>query len=221
MLLAALAGSLRQWTGSASVVVDMEGHGREEIVPGFDCSRTVGWFTSIFPVALDLHPNATPEEILRATKERLRGIPHRGLGYGVLRYLADDATRRRMETLPRGQVLLNYLGQSDRAWSNPWLSTARESVGPLRSSANHRPYPLEVSGAVQDGRLVMEWRYSEDAYRRGAIEDLDRQVRKILRGFASHDGRPGPGALSPSDFSAGDMSQTDFDELLTRLNPPA
>ena len=203
------------------MLVDMEGHGREETSAGFDCSRTVGWFTTIFPVALDTPANATFQEILRLVKERVRGIPHRGLGYGVLRYLSDDATRRQLENLPHGQLLFNYLGQFDRAWPSSWLSVARESTGPLHSPQNHRPYLLEVSGGVHEGRLLMEWRYSEQLHRKQTIEHLAQQFMSALCELNSSSERLESSALSPTDFSAAAMSQTDLDELIARFSPPA
>jgi len=220
LLLAALMGTLRDWTGCTSLLVDMEGHGREEIIVGFDSSRTVGWFTTIFPVALNLPANASSTEILRRVKERVRGIPHRGLGYGVLRYLSDDGTKRQVESLPHGQLLFNYLGQSDRTWSSPWLSVARESIGLLNSPENHRPYLIEVSGAVHDSRLLMEWRYSEQLHRRRTIESLAEGFMTFLCGLNSLDQRLESTALSPADFSAATMSQVDLDELFTRFNSP-
>jgi hypothetical protein len=94
VLLAALEGGLAAWLGAGSMVVDFEGHGREEIAAGVDVSRTVGWFTSVYPVRVALSPRATPRTRLIEAKETLRRVPRRGIGYGVLRHLANEPSPR-------------------------------------------------------------------------------------------------------------------------------
>ena len=220
LLLTALAKTLYEWTGSTSLLIDMEGHGREEISPGFDGSRTVGWFTTIFPVVLD-QSNGSLSEVLRRVKEQVRSIPNHGLGYGVLRYLSNDATRRHLESLPRAQLLFNYLGQFDRPWRSPWLSAAPESAGPLRSPGNHRPYLIEVSGAVHEGRLLMEWSYSEHLHRRETVEALGQNFLSFLRALITRSEQPEVSSVSPADFSAARISQEDFSKLFARISRPA
>ncbi|WP_037867572.1 condensation domain-containing protein, partial [Streptomyces sp. NRRL S-1868] len=86
VLLAVLGRVLGCWSGRDRVWVDVEGHGREEAVVGLDVSRTVGWFTSIYPVVLEAGGGDWGRDI-RAVKEMLRGVPDRGIGFGALRYL--------------------------------------------------------------------------------------------------------------------------------------
>ena len=90
VLLTALVDALAQWTNQENLLIYLEGHGREELLEGIDLSRTVGWFTSKFPVVLKRGPSAHPGESLKAVKEQLRQIPNRGMGFGVLRYLNRD-----------------------------------------------------------------------------------------------------------------------------------
>ncbi|WNZ58701.1 condensation domain-containing protein [Myxococcus sp. MxC21-1] len=109
-LLTALAQALTAWAGGAVALVDVEGHGREEVLPGVDVSRTVGWFTRVFPALLDLRGTTGPGEALRAVKEGLRAVPSRGMGWGLLRYVARDAA---LAALPMAEVGFNHLGQLD------------------------------------------------------------------------------------------------------------
>ncbi len=93
--------------------MDLEGHGREDLFEGVDLSRTAGWFTTIYPVVLRLDAGVGPGEALKAIKEQLRGVPHRGIGYGLLRYLRGGEASERLATLPAAEVSFNYLGQLD------------------------------------------------------------------------------------------------------------
>ena len=133
VLLTALAQAFACWTGQRSLYLDLEGHGREDVLPGIDIPRTVGWFTSLFPVRLELGPVQHVGEELKAVKEELRRLPHRGMSYGVLRYLSDNpAIRQALEALPPAEISFNYLGQIDRsALENApvGLDAAPESFG--------------------------------------------------------------------------------------------
>ena len=86
ILLAALGSALSRWTGSPLVHITLEGHGREELFDDVDLSRTVGWFTTTFPIRLDLRETNDPGDLIKSVKEQLRRVPNRGIGYGLLRY---------------------------------------------------------------------------------------------------------------------------------------
>src|SRR6185369_16586321 len=135
ILLCALALTLGRWTGNQRVLVDLEGHGREELGGGFDLSRTVGWFTTVFPVLLDLGTVADELEALKIVKDQLRAIPARGIGYGLLRYLSrDESIGERLRTMPQAEVSFNYLGHLDHTFdSSSTFLLVNEPVGPARS----------------------------------------------------------------------------------------
>ncbi|HEX9935717.1 MAG TPA: amino acid adenylation domain-containing protein, partial [Longimicrobium sp.] len=200
-LLAALARVLARWTGGSTVAVELEGHGREELFDGVDLSRTVGWFTSGFPLLLDASP-ADAGALLRETKERLRAVPRRGVGFGALRWLAaDEETRARLAALPSPEVVFNYLGQMGGGGGkgDAWLTGARESAGPNHSPRARRTAPVQVLAAVAGGRLRVSWelpglRYSAAEGERLAAEYLD-----ALREIVAHC-RESAGGYTPSDF---------------------
>jgi amino acid adenylation domain-containing protein len=94
LLLTALAMALGRWTGHDTVGVLLEGHGREEALVGeLDVSRTIGWFTTMFPVRIEVPRSGDLGHAIKATKEHLRGIPHEGASYGMLRWLGDGGRR--------------------------------------------------------------------------------------------------------------------------------
>ena len=163
VLLTALVQVLANWSQSTSVLIDLEGHGREEILPDVDLSRTVGWFTTIFPVLLKLVATENLGETLKSIKEQLRGVPNRGIGYGLLRYLSGDAEiTSQLSSLPQAEVSFNYLGQFD--WGkqkNSLFKLATESIGPEHNLEGHRRHLLDINGIVVEGQLQLDWTYSD------------------------------------------------------------
>ncbi len=183
-LLSALARALAGWTGSPLLRVDLEGHGREPMfgdVDDLDVSRTVGWFTSMYPVVLDAG-DAGPGEALVSARERLRAVPGRGIGYGLSRHL--------LEAAPAAEILFNYLGQVDAAsGENSLFRASGASAGPSRSPRAHRSHLLEIVGMVAGGRLRISLSYGARTHRRetaeglaatyaGALRELIRQARE-------------------------------------------
>ncbi|HEX8922153.1 MAG TPA: condensation domain-containing protein, partial [Pyrinomonadaceae bacterium] len=188
VLLTALGRALGKWQGEGSVVVDVEGHGREEVVEGIDLSRTVGWFTSIYPLLLRASAQEELSDALKRVKEEVRGIPQRGIGYGVLKYLSEDQeVQRRMNEIPVGEVSFNYLGQFDRVMeSGGLLAAAEESVGPSQGAADKLHHLLSFNGRVTGGQLSMVWSFSENVYRPLTVEKLAESYIEALREIITH-----------------------------------
>ncbi|MFL6332080.1 MAG: condensation domain-containing protein, partial [Pyrinomonadaceae bacterium] len=201
VLLLALGRALGVWAAGGRVLVDVEGHGREEeAVQGVDLSRTVGWFTSLYPMALEVGSGEIGEE-LRALKERLRAVPRGGVGYGVLKYLGGAAARRRMGRLPRAQVSFNYLGQLDGALEREgMLAAAGESLGEPLSPRGRRSHLLGVNALVAGGRLRVSWTYGKRRHRCETIERLAESYVEELRAIIGHCLSEGAGGFTPSDF---------------------
>ena len=136
VLLTALAGALARWTGQRRVRIDLEGHGREEeTVGGADLSRTVGWFTTVYPVVLELPETDEAGAALKAVKEQLRAVPHRGIGYGLLRYLGEGEAATQLGRAADPEIAFNDPGQFDQSVSGEsFFAFANESAGPRRTS---------------------------------------------------------------------------------------
>src|SRR5690606_12871597 len=113
LLLGALLIAVNEMFGGDSLLLDLEGHGREDLDASVDLSRTVGWFTTIFPVLLRMPGDAGSASIIRSVKEEWRAIPNHGFGYGMLRYLGDEAVRTALDAAPRPQLRFNYFGRFD------------------------------------------------------------------------------------------------------------
>jgi non-ribosomal peptide synthase protein (TIGR01720 family) len=183
VLLTALAQTFAHWTGERRLRVDLDRHGRVDLFEDVDLSRTVGWFTTVVPVELNLVGATTPGEALQAVREQLRRIPNAGIGYWLLRCLSGDAeTAARLRALPRAEVNFNYLGQFDQVRPGPLLvRLARESSGPSHSLRSRRMYFLDVTAAILEGQLQVEWSYSEHVHRRATVERLAHGFVEALR----------------------------------------
>ncbi len=207
VLLTALGRVLSNWMGDSTVKFDLEGHGREPLFEDIDLTRTVGWFTTIFPVQLQV-AGEHPGEMLKAVKEQLRQVPNRGLTYGLLRYLTTHPevdNQRLIHAAP--DVAFNYLGQ---------FTEVQElgSSAPARSPASRRPHLIEVSGAVSAGRLSMVWEFSTLHHRRETIERKAAEFMECLSDLIAHCRSPKQVQFTPSDFAQAGISQNELDKLV-------
>jgi non-ribosomal peptide synthase protein (TIGR01720 family) len=211
VLLTALALAFREWTGSDEFYANLEGHGREDIVEGIDLSRTIGWFTSIFPVRLRLD-SISPGPALKSVKEQLRKIPQKGIGYGILRYLAGHSE---LSSEAEPEVVFNYLGQFDRmVQDSQLLSLAPESSGPWHSPLQRRRHALEINSLVIDGQLEVWWTYSERLHKAETIQNLGQSFVSALRSLIAHCQSSNAGGYTPSDFPLSDLNQETLDRFL-------
>ena len=220
VLLTALAQAVTQWTESSTLLVDLEGHGRETIFDDTDLSRTVGWFTSIFPVLLNLERNSQPGEMLKSIKEQLRNIPNRGIGYGILRYLKKDSeTIKKLRALPNAELNFNYLGQFDQMLSptSPFELT-NEDYGPRRSLKGKRRYLLEITGSIVEGKLQLSWVYSKNIHQQTTIELLAQGFIGALENLIDHCQSPNVRGFTPSDFPEAGLSQKELDDLMSEIS---
>ena len=221
LLLTALVQSFAQWTGQSSLLLDLEGHGRENLFEGIDLSRTIGWFTSVFPVRLELKGNeqSQPGEAIKSIKEQIRQIPEKGIGYGILRYLSPDKSQKKqLSSLPSAQVLFNYLGQWEQIVNSPpILKLASESTGLSHSSKGKRLYLIEVNSRVVQGKLEIIWTYSEKFHNRETIEQLGQSYLTALQSLITHCQSPEAGGFTPSDFPEANLNQEDLDNFLSSL----
>ncbi|MGJ4925638.1 non-ribosomal peptide synthase/polyketide synthase [Bradyrhizobium sp. HKCCYLS2038] len=212
LLLSALARALWQWSGRETVLIELEGHGREDIDARLDLSRTVGWFTSAFPLQLAAGAQEAPS-LIKATKEMLRAVPHRGLGYGILRHLGSDAQRAALADLAEPRVGFNYLGQLDDSASEDALfAIASESAGPSRAASSPLRHHLSINARVQAGRLQVSFGFSSRRYRTATVARLADGFVAALDELVTHC-TSGSAGLTPSDVALSQLNQAELDAL--------
>ncbi|AGZ43003.1 non-ribosomal peptide synthetase [Actinoplanes friuliensis] len=217
VLLTGLALALRDWSGGTGALVMLEGHGREEhLVAGADLSRTVGWFTSEYPVRLEVSTE-NPGDALKAVKERLRAVPDNGVGYGLLRYLHPESAP---VLAVRGKPLIgfNYLGRfaagdaAEAAWE-----PAGEGWGGGADDGMPADYPLEINATAEDHpdgtRLTATFTWPRDLLTEAQVDELAGRWRAALRALAAHAADPDAGGHTPSDLTLVELSQDDIDSF--------
>ncbi|MGK7876653.1 MAG: amino acid adenylation domain-containing protein [Xenococcaceae cyanobacterium] len=217
LLLTALVITLNRWTGNSTILIDLEGHGREQLWSDLDLSRTVGWFTSLFPVLLQKPQGNELGVAIKSIKEQLRAIPAKGIGYGILRYLSNsEEIRHQLEILPRAQISFNYLGQFDQSQSsgNCWKLLAPESTGENSSPTGVRTHLIDINALVIEGQFQVTWTYSSSIHQRATIEWLSSEYIKALEQLIEHCLSPSAGGYTPSDFPLAKLTQTEIDKLL-------
>jgi non-ribosomal peptide synthase protein (TIGR01720 family) len=219
VLMAALGRTLSRWTGAREVLIDFEGHGREALFDDVDVSGTVGWFTSVYPVLLEMPGHdGEPLQALRGVKEQLRALPKRGIGYGLLRYAGGDSAEK-LRALPRAEIVFNYLGQLDRGLpEGSFFTRAGESSGRTRSPRGRRLHLLEIIGSVAAGRLRLEWTYGEGAHRRETVERLMADFGESLRLFIEQSRSSQAGKPAPPDFPLAGLSNEQLDDILQEVS---
>ncbi|MDN3054833.1 non-ribosomal peptide synthase/polyketide synthase [Streptomyces sp. SRF1] len=214
VLLAALGRTLVRWTGGDTALIGVEGHGREDLFDDLDLSRTVGWFTAEYPLALAVDAGAGWRDTLRSVKEQLRAVPHHGLGHGALRHPARGGSPE-PPAGPSPQVVFNYHGRWDAAADGggaPGLYRAALPVtGPEAPPGETRPCLLEVTGAVQDGRLELGWSYPARMYDEATVRRLADGCLAALEEIVAHCAEPGAGGRTPSDFPLARLDQRQVD----------
>ncbi|WP_437033689.1 amino acid adenylation domain-containing protein [Streptomyces sp. enrichment culture] len=236
VLLTALAAAVTAWRRergqqATALVVDVEGHGRDESVTGGDLSRTVGWFTSLYPVRLDIglaDPAALRSggpalgRAVKRVKEQLRALPRHGLGHGLLRHL-DDTTAPLLADGTRPQICFNYLGRFAPPDGTDW-APAPESP-PLGGSVDGAlPFgrPLQLNAYTQDGpggpRLVALWSWPAALWSEQDVRELAEGWFALLRALVTHTATGGAGGRSPSDLPLVNLSQADIDDFEGELD---
>ncbi|HEX4953894.1 MAG TPA: amino acid adenylation domain-containing protein [Thermoanaerobaculia bacterium] len=216
LLLTAFARSLRAWTGSELVLVDLETHGREEVPAGLDLTRTVGWFSAVFPLLLALGQDAPATRDLALVKEQLRGVPNGGVGYGLLRYLnPKPAVRSALATLPQAEVAFNYLGQFDAVLGgDTGLEAAAEASGAWSAGVNRRTHALFFHASVISGRLTLGWVYCRDRFLPSTVEALAASFEASLAELEQRSQLSRGEALAPSDFPLAELDQQQLAQVL-------
>ncbi|MFR9749756.1 amino acid adenylation domain-containing protein [Nocardia sp. 004] len=218
VLLTGLAMAVCRWRHRRTCLCALEGHGRSEaILPGADIARTVGWFTSVYPVAVDLTgidlddafaggPSAGAA--LEATEQQLRAIPDKGIGFGMLRYLNPE-TGAVFADAQAPQLSFNYLGRAPTGdTTEPWLPQRFAAIQDTRAPL---PAVLDINAVRTATGLEVTWTYASRLLDAAEVDELAALWAAALRALADHAGTPDAGGYTPCDFELVTVTQPQID----------
>ncbi|WP_367387265.1 amino acid adenylation domain-containing protein [Bacillus vallismortis] len=197
LLVTALLMAARQETGENRIRLSLEGHGREQIVDEVDISRTVGWFTTKYPVLIDLGEETSLSMTIKMVKETIRKIPNKGIGYGILKHLNEDSE---LKAAPQPPLLFNYLGQMDEDLQNAAFSSSSLPTGESIGNRHARENAMEMNAIVLDGQLVIDTTYNTKVYSKQTVKHFTEAYKEALYEVIDHCVSKEEAERTPSDY---------------------
>ncbi|UCH95078.1 MAG: amino acid adenylation domain-containing protein, partial [Candidatus Aminicenantes bacterium] len=213
ILLTALGLAIKKTWGLHQVLYALEGHGREQILGDIDMSRTVGWFTCIYPVILNISYENQLSRQIKEVKETLHQLPHKGIGYGILKYLTANQHKPDMEFKAQPQVSFNYLGQFDEEVQQKSFTIARESTGNPVNNEEKRNYELDITAISANRQLTVSISYNKKQFKSTTIQTLSDHYRNQLNYIISFCSKLKERELTPSDLTYKKLSLDELDRL--------
>ncbi|MBE1557196.1 non-ribosomal peptide synthase protein (TIGR01720 family) [Filibacter limicola] len=192
LMITALASTLGTFTEKEEVVVELEGHGRSDSENKIDISRTVGWFTTLYPVKLRIHKGNLGEQV-KSIKEQLRKIPNKGVGYGVLKYIEQE-----IEDYNRLPIRFNYLGEFSSSMHNDYFSFSDKVIGEDIAIENDITAKLEINNWVINGTFHCSIRHF--AQDKNKVEAFLNAFLEQLSKIINHCHNKTEKDFTPSDF---------------------
>ncbi|MBT7590555.1 MAG: amino acid adenylation domain-containing protein [Candidatus Scalindua sp.] len=215
ILLMVLARTLYQWSGNSCTFITLEGHGRENIIGELDVSRTVGWFTCMYPVLLELPTDKDTGYQIKFIKETIRKIPNRGIGYGILKYVTPSKKKKELSFHKQSQITFNYLGQIDDSMFSELFTISFDAVGEVVSPDAERHCDIDISGVVLDGKLELMVVYNRNRFQEGTMGDFLNKFQRELRTAMCHCQEKKTSEMTPADFTFSQLSLDDLEEIIS------
>lgn len=213
ILLTALVKAIKNWTKNGQVLINLEGHGREDIADNLDITRTIGWFTSKYPVLFQLEDGYGLSNDIKTVKETLRHVPQKGIGYSILRYITLPMWNNEECFCLEPVICFNYLGQFDNDITSDIFTTSKISSGDNSNKENMNTYAVSVGGMIVNNQLIIKFTYNTKEFYKETMETLSRSYIKILQEVIEHCSDKEEQEYTPSDFDDDSLSFTELDTL--------
>ena len=217
ILLAALGSAIKDWTGENNILISLEGHGREEIIKKINITRTVGWFTSTFPVILNCENHTDTGNFIKSIKDDIRRIPNRGIGYDILKYITPDENKHELEFKLNPQISFNYLGQTNTDIKEGSIKSSWISSGESISNKNHKLYDLNLCAIVVQDSLNIQIEYNSDSFDAETIRQLAQNFKFNLERIIDHCMGKEETEMTVSDFDDEKLSLEEFEKLQDQI----
>ncbi|PPA82098.1 non-ribosomal peptide synthetase [Brevibacillus laterosporus] len=225
ILLSALGLTLLEWAKVDQILINLEGHGREDISEQAHIARTVGWFTCQYPVLLKMDKSDDLSYHIKMVKENLRNIPNKGIGYEILKYITDKEVKASLSFTLQPEITFNYLGQFDSDLEGQGFTRSPYSRGnSLGADGKNNISPemesylvLNITGAIEKGRLNLSFSYSDQQYKEQSIKQLSDSYKYHLLRLITHCVEKKETERTPSDFSIKGLELEDVDDIFNLL----
>ncbi|MBN2862730.1 MAG: amino acid adenylation domain-containing protein [Bacteroidales bacterium] len=217
LLLTALGLSIKEWTGRDHVIIAMEGHGRENLFQDIDISRTVGWFTSLYPFVIDLSASENLPALIKTIKENFRNIPNKGMGYGVLKYSQANVDGSLVNEDLEPEICFNYLGQFDTDVDDSIIEISNLSSGEPIGPENQRFYALDFSAMIAEQKLQVSVTFNGESYLKENMQNLLNQMKGNLQKIIGHCLEQRDTEFTPGDFDARGLSMDEMENVMDKL----
>ncbi|MCC2252804.1 condensation domain-containing protein, partial [Virgibacillus sp. AGTR] len=198
ILLTALGLAIHDWTSENKLMINLEGHGREMLEGDINISRTIGWFTTHYPVLLEVDKEKTLDYTIKNIKETLRHIPNKGIGYGICRYLLDE---KRVNGKATPQISFNYLGQFDEKIKNDVFSLSNLSGGEPISPNAENLFDIDINGSIIERQLGFTFTYNSKKYYESTMKMVAASYKSYLLQIIEHCQKQTTTELTPSDYA--------------------
>lgn len=209
ILISALAITMKEWSGNNKVLINLEGHGRETLSDQIDISRTIGWFTSQYPVVIDILNTKNISYIIKNTKEILKKVPNKGVGYGILRYIGNGKLTPKLQP----EISFNYLGQFENEINNDIFKLSDLQIGSAMSLNSQLIYSISINAVISKEKLDINITYDTKRYSKETINKILRQYKYHLCQIIEHCVNKNETELTPSDFDSKDITIKELEEF--------
>ena len=213
ILLTGLGLGVASAFGGERVLLALEGHGREDLFKEVDISRTVGWFTTTYPLVLDISHRHDLSRQIKVIKEDLRRLPNRGIGYGILKYVTDPRNRPGLTFNLKPVIGFNYLGEFAADIEQSSFRVTEEARGQTQSPGTVREFQIDFTGLIANGRLTMSVVYSRNQFKKETVETLLAHYKTGLLRIIDHCLGQEEKAFTPSDFTYDKLSIDDVNAI--------
>jgi amino acid adenylation domain-containing protein/non-ribosomal peptide synthase protein (TIGR01720 family) len=210
LLITALYKTVAQWISKKRITIEMEGHGRN--IEDTDLSRTVGWFTAMYPVSLEVTSDCIGENI-KEIKEQMMKIPNNGVGYGILKYVSEENYDSQAS-----EIRFNYLGQFDKEVDNELFSISNIYTGEESDASNSMTTKIDINCMVVNGVFTIEIGFNRNQYKIETLENFMDNYLLNLKAIAQHTLGENKVHYTPSDFKGCKLQQRDIDNLFVGDN---
>ena len=201
LLLAALGMAIHQFFDEEDPVIMVEGHGRDFSEGSLNVARTIGWFTTVYPIILPSSDHSDMASVIKNTKENLRNIPNKGIGYGVLKYLADRQEKELLALDIEPEIIFNYLGQFDGDFDQEGFRRDSQKTASNYDSTDRLEYPLEIAAFVFGGRITFAFDFDINAIPLQYIKEFSAKVKHVLEELVAYCEQKEDSYVTPSDLT--------------------